>query len=78
MELQAGISARRLKAKIGRRLKVIVDAVEGRIGRGRSEGDAPEIDGAVHFTSRLPIRPGQMLTVKIERADAHDLFGTAV
>jgi ribosomal protein S12 methylthiotransferase len=78
MELQAGISARRLKAKIGRRLKVIVDAVEGRNGRGRSEGDAPEIDGAVHFTSRLPIRPGQMLTVKIERADAHDLFGTAV
>jgi ribosomal protein S12 methylthiotransferase len=78
MELQAGISARRLKAKIGRRIKVIVDAVEGRSGRGRGEGDAPEIDGAVHFTSRLPIRPGQILTVKIERADAHDLFGTAV
>ncbi len=78
MELQAGISAKRLKAKVGRRMKVIVDAVEGRSGRGRSEGDAPEIDGAVHFTSRLPIRPGQMLTVKIERANAHDLFGTAI
>ncbi len=41
-------------------------------------GDAPEIDGTVHVTSRRPLRVGEIATVKIERADAYDLHGTAV
>ena len=40
--------------------------------------DAPEIDGIVHVTSRRPLRVGEITTVKIERADTYDLYGSAV
>ncbi|WP_164762282.1 hypothetical protein, partial [Mesorhizobium sp. M7A.T.Ca.TU.009.02.1.1] len=40
--------------------------------------DAPEIDGSVHIQSRRPLRQGDIITVKIDRADAYDLYGSAV
>jgi ribosomal protein S12 methylthiotransferase len=43
----------------------------------RTKGDAPQIDGAVHIATRRPLRPGDIATVRIDRADAHDLWGTA-
>ena len=49
-----------------------------RVAKGRSKGDAPEIDGAVYVASRRPLRVGEIATVKIERADEYDLHGTAV
>ncbi len=69
MEVQAGISKAKLKAKVGTVQKVIVDAP----GVGRSMADAPEIDGIVKFKGG---KTGTFETVKIERSDAHDLFGT--
>jgi ribosomal protein S12 methylthiotransferase len=48
------------------------------VAKGRSMGDAPEIDGAVHVASRRPLRVGEIATVKIERADEYDLHGTVV
>ena len=72
------ISARKLKDKIGKRMPVIVDQGGTRSAVGRSKGDAPEIDGKVHITSRRPLRQGDIVTVKIERAGAYDLHGTAI
>ncbi len=72
------ISARKLKEKIGKRLAVIVDQGGARSGVGRTMGDAPEIDGKVHIVSRRPLRQGDIVTVKIERAGAYDLHGTAI
>ena len=46
--------------------------------KGRSRGDAPEIDGAVYVTSRRPLRVGEIATVRIVRSDEYDLHGTAV
>jgi ribosomal protein S12 methylthiotransferase len=77
MQVQQAISARRLKGKVGRRLPVIIDQ-GGLEAKGRSKADAPEIDGAVHVTSRRPLRAGDIVTVKVERADAYDLYGAAV
>ena len=77
MEKQNAISLARQKAKIGRRLDVLIDH-GGAPAKGRSKGDAPEIDGAVHVASRRPLRAGDIVSVKIERADAYDLYGTAV
>ncbi len=82
MEKTEGISAAKLSAKIGRVLPVIIDEVgepdeDGDIGAtGRSQADAPEIDGAV-FLRDVPagLEPGQVVPVRIEDADAHDLFG---
>ena len=78
MARQQTISARRLKAKIGTRQQVIIDEVGATVAKGRSKGDAPEIDGAVYVASRRPLRVGEVATVKIERADDYDLHGTAV
>jgi ribosomal protein S12 methylthiotransferase len=69
MQVQAAISAARLKAQIGRTLKVLVDAP----GLGRSSADAPEIDGVVRFKGRA--RAGEFAAVLIERAGEHDLHG---
>ena len=76
MQAQQAISAARLRQKVGRRVPVIVDETAGRSAKGRSIWDAPDIDGAVHLQGRLPIRAGEIVTAKIERSDAYDLFGT--
>jgi ribosomal protein S12 methylthiotransferase len=82
MRRQQAISARRLRRHIGTRRQVIIDAVGSRApdawAKGRTKGDAPQIDGTVHVTSRRPLRIGELATVKIERADAYDLYGTVV
>jgi ribosomal protein S12 methylthiotransferase len=87
MAHQQSISARRLKRKVGTRQQVIIDEVAagsgsradtGIMAKGRTRGDAPEIDGVVHVASRRPLRPGEIATVRIERADEYDLHGTAV
>ena len=57
--------------------QVIVDEPDRPSPRGAPNGDAPEIDGVVHVTSRRPLRAGEIVTVKIERADAYDLHGVA-
>jgi ribosomal protein S12 methylthiotransferase len=78
MERSQAISLAKQKAKIGRRLDVLIDEVGPQGARGRTKGDAPEIDGVVHVSSRRPLRAGDIVSVKIERADAYDLAGTAV
>jgi len=71
MEVQAEISRAKLQAKVGRTLRVLVDAP----GAGRSAADAPEIDGVVKFKGGKDVKAGDFVDVTIERADAHDLFG---
>jgi ribosomal protein S12 methylthiotransferase len=78
MEKQQAISARILKNKIGKRLSVLIDETGPNGAKGRSKADAPEIDGNVYVTSRRPVRVGDIVSVKIDRADAYDLYGTAV
>ena len=74
---QQEISARKLAAKVGQRLDVIIDAGGARTGKGRTKGDAPQIDGSVHVATSRTLRPGDIVKVRIDRADAYDLFGTA-
>jgi len=78
METQQAISAKKLKKKVGAREPVIIDKVENGSAVGRTRGDAPEIDGVVHVSAHRPLKVGEIATVKIERADAYDLYGTAV
>ena len=78
MARQQAISAKRLASRVGRRIKVIIDEPGPTVSKGRSQWDAPEIDGSVFVGSRRPLRAGDIVTVKIERADAYDLHGVAV
>lgn len=77
MELTARISAGKLAAKVGRTLPVIVDAVDRDSGgaSARSKADAPEIDGEVLLRDAGHLKPGDIVDVRIEEADEHDLFG---
>jgi ribosomal protein S12 methylthiotransferase len=77
MAAAQAISARTLQKKVGRRVPVIVDESTGLTAKARTIWDAPEIDGTVHLTSRRPIRAGDLVTARIERADAYDLFASA-
>ena len=76
MARQRKISARRLKRKVGTRQQVIIDAVGPTVAKGRSKADAPVIDGTVYLTSRRPLKVGEIVTAKIERADEYDLHGS--
>jgi ribosomal protein S12 methylthiotransferase len=78
METQQAISAKVLSGRVGRRIKVIIDEPGPTVAKGRSVWDAPEIDGNVYVQSRRPLRAGDIVTVKVERADAYDLYGQAV
>ena len=76
MARQQKISARRLKRKVGTRQQVIIDEVGPTVARGRSKADAPDIDGSVYLSSRRPLKVGEIVTAKIERADEYDLHGS--
>ena len=78
MATQQAISAKRLQSRVGRRIKVIIDEPGPTVSKGRSQWDAPEIDGNVYVASRRPLRIGDIVSVKVERADAYDLHGIAV
>ena len=79
MAAQTAISARRLDAKIGRDLDVLIDEVDDEGGAsGRSKYDAPEIDGQVHLRDAGGLKPGDIARVRIEDADETDLFGVPV
>ena len=82
MAKTAAISAAKLAAKVGRVLPVIIDEVgepdeDGDIGAtGRSQADAPEIDGAVYLRNvPADLKAGDIVEMTVEDADAHDLFG---
>ena len=42
---------------------------------GRSKADAPEIDGEVHLRDAGGLKPGDIVSVLVEDADEHDLYG---
>jgi ribosomal protein S12 methylthiotransferase len=74
MHLQARISARRLKRKVGKILEVLVDEPSPGGALARSAGDAPEIDGVVHVEGAGKFIPGDRVRVKVVRSDSHDLW----
>lgn len=82
MEKQQAISARLMTRKLGKRLSVLIDeaggGAAGAPAKGRTRADAPAIDGAAYVSSRRPLRPGDIVTMKVARAEAYDLFGEAV
>jgi ribosomal protein S12 methylthiotransferase len=76
MAHQEDISTRRLEARIGRRITVLVDDVDDEGALARSTADAPEIDGLVYVTDGHELEIGQFATVTVTDCDVHDLFAT--
>ncbi len=75
MEAQQKISTQRLQQKIGLELPVIIDSIDDSGMIGRSQGDAPEIDGSVFIELDPTVAVGDIVMVRIEEADEYDLHG---
>ena len=82
MLLQEEISAVRLRSKVGKILKVIIDEVGSGGATARSSADAPEIDGQVYVNNpkgkKLVLNQGEFMDVRVTDADAHDFWAEAV
>jgi len=78
MERAAAISARRLRARVGERVRVLVDEVTPDGALARSAAEAPQIDGVVRIAAAGNLRAGDWAEVQIVGADAYDLTGRLV
>ena len=78
MTLQHGISLAQNRARVGTTCRVLVEKKRGKRYVGRSEFEAPEIDGSIYFGSETPCEIGEFVDVRITGARAYDLMGERV
>ena len=75
MATQQEISTKKLQAKIGHVVEVLVDEANAEQIVARSAADAPEIDGNVFIQPNSDVQAGDFIQVKIDDADEYDLYG---
>ena len=76
METQLNISLEKNQEKVGKTFEVLIDGqLENGDYIGRTQYDAPEVDNAVIIKSKKAIDIGSFIDVKINKAEAYDLFG---
>ena len=81
MRDQQEISKEIQQSFVGRRLKVLIEQKERdspNIYIGRSEYDAPDVDGLVYVRSSRVLKPGDFVQVHISDAYEYDLAGELV
>ena len=80
MRSQLDISEQYLNSRIGTAVNVICEDYDpvSDCYYGRSEADAPEIDGKVFFESEEQINPGDFVKVKVRRVVDYDMYGFAM
>jgi ribosomal protein S12 methylthiotransferase len=78
MNLQAQISAEKLRKRIGQRMSVIVDGNTDDYIVARSQADAPDIDGVVYVDDDIETESGEFINVEVIDADEHDLYARPV
>lgn len=73
------ISSAKLRQKVGTTVNVIVDLVDEDSAICRTQADAPEIDGNLFIDKNFShLRPGDLLTVKVDEASDYDLWGVEI
>jgi ribosomal protein S12 methylthiotransferase len=76
MRTQQTISLERNRLRVGRVEKVLVEALRGEgQALGRTEGEAPEIDGLVYISNAKGAAMGEFVSVRITDANPYDLQG---
>jgi len=81
MTVQQEISKDVQQKFIGQSLKVLIDEQqkgESNVYLGRSEFDAPEVDGVVYVHSKVKLTSGDFVMVKITDAYEYDLVGEVI
>jgi len=76
MALQATVAEQVQKKRIGKTMKVILEEeISPNHWIGRTEGDAPEIDGLIYLKIPNVHLPGDIIEARITEADSYDLKG---
>ena len=75
MRVQEGISADVNASKVGQTFRVIVDREEEDFYVGRTQYDSPEVDPEILISKDTPLSPGSFYQVKVNDAQAFDLYG---
>jgi ribosomal protein S12 methylthiotransferase len=78
MQKSATISAAKLATKVGQRMAVLIDSVDGNTAVARSMADAPEIDGVVKIVKGGKLKIGEFADVEIIGSSDHDLEAKVV
>lgn len=79
MRIQQGVSAQVEAAKVGSRMRVIIDRVEGDYYIGRTECSSPEVDPEVLLPcGEAYLATGQFYDVKITGSEDFDLYATTL
>ena len=74
MALQQSISASKLQSKVGTTQQILIDSVSDEGSTGRTQADAPEIDGVVHLPGVTEFQLGELVEAEITGADEYDLW----
>ena len=80
MEQQMFINEQNNQAEIGKTKRAVVEGYDkyGSVYFGRTEGDAPDIDGKIFFSSAKPLKMGEFIDVLVEDVLDYDLIGRVV
>jgi ribosomal protein S12 methylthiotransferase len=79
MEIQQEISTELAAEKVGKRMKVIIDRIEGDYYIGRTEFDSPEVDPEVLINrADGELKRGEFYNVEVTDSDNFDLFAVVV
>lgn len=78
MEQQMFINEKKNRAELGKVKKTIVEGYDkyGGVYFGRTESDAPDIDGKIFFHSEKKLQMGDFVNVLVEDVLDYDLIGT--
>jgi len=78
MDLQREISSQWAEAQVGKTLEVLVEEkLEEGVYSGRTQADAPEVDGQMIVRCPQDIAPGTFISSEVEDVSDFDLIGTA-
>ncbi|MFA6357635.1 MAG: MiaB/RimO family radical SAM methylthiotransferase [Candidatus Omnitrophota bacterium] len=78
MSLQQEVAREINAGFLGRKMNVLVEEKRGEAYVGRSQGDAPEVDGVVYINTKKALKIGGFIQVKITDTLEYDLVGEII
>lgn len=74
MAAQQEVSRTLMAERVGRTIDVLIDEADADGATGRSQWDAPEIDGSVHLPGAIGLAPGDLVRATVTHSDEYDLW----
>jgi ribosomal protein S12 methylthiotransferase len=74
MAAQQDVSRTLMAERVGHTIDVLIDEADENGASGRSQWDAPEIDGNVHLPGAIGLKPGDLVRATVTQSDEYDLW----